>query len=123
MDGDLLWTAPERDFLGPFDQAGGSTTRQVNPFQDPLVDAIEAWLPLMLFTILFGLSMDYGVFLLSRVREEYVRTGDNDTAVITGLAGTARVISPMAAASAAGNRRPRRKASAASAVRRQAPRL
>ena len=52
---------------------------------------------MMLFAILFGLSMDYEVFLLSRVREEYVRTGDNATAVADGLAATARVITAAAA--------------------------
>jgi putative drug exporter of the RND superfamily len=58
---------------------------------------IEAWVPMMLFTILFGLSMDYEIFLLSRIREEYVRTGDNATAVVDGLANTARVITAAAA--------------------------
>ena len=58
---------------------------------------IEAWAPMMLFTILFGLSMDYEIFLLSRIREEYVRTGDNKTAVANGLATTARVITAAAA--------------------------
>jgi putative drug exporter of the RND superfamily len=47
--------------------------------------------------VLFGLSMDYEVFLLSRVREEYLRTGDNATAVADGLATTARVITAAAA--------------------------
>jgi putative drug exporter of the RND superfamily len=51
----------------------------------------------MMFAVLFGLSMDYEVFLLSRVREEYVRTGDNRSAVADGLAGTARVITAAAA--------------------------
>ncbi len=58
---------------------------------------IESWVPLMLFTILFGLSMDYEVFLLSRVREEYLGSGDNATAVADGLAATARVITAAAA--------------------------
>ncbi|HEY2428324.1 MAG TPA: MMPL family transporter [Acidimicrobiales bacterium] len=58
---------------------------------------IDPWVPLMLFTILFGLSMDYEVFLLSRVREEWRRTGDNGTAVADGLASTARVITAAAA--------------------------
>jgi putative drug exporter of the RND superfamily len=58
---------------------------------------IEAWVPMMLFTILFGLSMDYEIFLLSRVREEYVRTKNNDLAVANGLASTARVITAAAA--------------------------
>jgi len=50
-----------------------------------------------LFVILFGLSMDYEVFLLSRIREEYDRIGDNGRAVARGLAATARVISAAAA--------------------------
>lgn len=58
---------------------------------------IEAWAPMMLFAIVFGLSMDYEVFLLTRVREEYDRTGDNRRAVADGLAATGRVISAAAA--------------------------
>ena len=51
---------------------------------------------MMLFAIVFGLSMDYEVFLLSRMKEEYDRTGDNATAVADGLAVTARVITAAA---------------------------
>ena len=58
---------------------------------------IEAWVPMMLFAVIFGLSMDYEVFLLSRIREYYDRTGDNATAVANGLAATARVITAAAA--------------------------
>jgi putative drug exporter of the RND superfamily len=58
---------------------------------------IEPFLPMMLFAIVFGLSMDYEVFLLSRVREEYDRTGDPVTSVADGLAATARVITAAAA--------------------------
>ncbi len=58
---------------------------------------IEVFLPMMLFAILFGLSMDYEVFLISRVREEYLRSGDNSEAVANGLAVTARVITAAAA--------------------------
>jgi RND superfamily putative drug exporter len=58
---------------------------------------IANFVPMMMFAILFGLSMDYEVFLLSRVREEYVRTGDNGLAVADGLASTARVITAAAA--------------------------
>ncbi len=58
---------------------------------------VEAWAPMMLFAIVFGLSMDYEVFLLSRMREEYDRTGNNATAVADGLAATARVITAAAA--------------------------
>ncbi len=58
---------------------------------------IDPWIPLMMFTILFGLSMDYEVFLLSRIREEWRRTGDNSESVADGLAKTARVITAAAA--------------------------
>jgi len=58
---------------------------------------IQAFLPMMMFAILFGLSMDYEVFLLSRIREEYLRSGDNGLAVADGLAATARVITAAAA--------------------------
>ena len=58
---------------------------------------IVAFSPMMLFAILFGLSMDYEVFLLSRVKEEHDRTGDNGLAVADGLAATARVITAAAA--------------------------
>jgi RND superfamily putative drug exporter len=58
---------------------------------------IEAWIPMMLFAIVFGLSMDYEVFLLSRIKEDYDRTGDNATAVSHGLALTARLITAAAA--------------------------
>ncbi len=57
---------------------------------------IEAWAPMLLFAIVFGLSMDYEVFLLSRMKEEFDRTGDNATAVADGLAITARVITAAA---------------------------
>lgn len=57
---------------------------------------IVSFIPMFMFAILFGLSMDYEVFLLSRVREEYVATGDNDASVIHGLASTARVITSAA---------------------------
>lgn len=57
---------------------------------------IEAWAPMFLFAIVFGLSMDYEVFLLSRMKEEYHRTGDNATAVADGVAATARVITAAA---------------------------
>ena len=64
---------------------GLHSTMPINPF-----------LPLIMFAILFGLSMDYEVFLLSRVREEYVATGDNHEAVVRGLSSTARVITSAA---------------------------
>ncbi|MDQ4134049.1 MAG: MMPL family transporter [Actinomycetota bacterium] len=58
---------------------------------------IEPWAPMMLFAIVFGLSMDYEVFLLSRVREEWRRTGDSRSSVADGLAATAKVITAAAA--------------------------
>ena len=58
---------------------------------------VTTWVPVFLFVILFGLSMDYEVFLLSKIREEYDRLGDNSLAVGRGLAATARVISAAAA--------------------------
>lgn len=58
---------------------------------------IESWAPMMLFAILFGLSMDYEVFLLTRIREEYDKSGDNAKAVADGLAATGRVITAAAA--------------------------
>ena len=57
---------------------------------------VVAFIPMFMFAILFGLSMDYEVFLLSRVREEYLRTSDNDAAVLHGIAITARVITSAA---------------------------
>jgi RND superfamily putative drug exporter len=57
---------------------------------------VSPFLPMIMFAILFGLSMDYEVFLLSRVREEFVRTGDSHQSVVDGLAATARVITSAA---------------------------
>ncbi len=65
-------------------------------FQFHQSEAIEAWLPLFLFSILFGLSMDYHVFLLSRIREEYDKTHDNTEAVAYGLRTTAGIITGAA---------------------------
>ena len=64
---------------------GMEHTMPINPFA-----------PLIMFAILFGLSMDYEVFLLSRIREEYLATGDSHKSVVTGLANTARVITSAA---------------------------
>ena len=58
---------------------------------------IEPWIPMMMFAIVFGLSMDYEVFLLSRIREFYDHGRDNGAAVVEGLASTARVITAAAA--------------------------
>jgi RND superfamily putative drug exporter len=57
---------------------------------------IVSFIPMFMFAILFGLSMDYEVFLLSRVREEFVSTGDNAASVVVGIASTARVITSAA---------------------------
>jgi RND superfamily putative drug exporter len=67
------------------DLIGLDATVPVNPF-----------VPMIMFAILFGLSMDYEVFLLSRVREEFQRTGDSHQSVVDGLASTARVITSAA---------------------------
>jgi uncharacterized membrane protein YdfJ with MMPL/SSD domain len=60
------------------------------------VDTIEAWVPLFLFSVLFGLSMDYQVFLLSRIRERYDQSRDTTDAVTFGVASTARIITGAA---------------------------
>src|SRR5207245_134871 len=57
---------------------------------------IVSFVPMMMFAILFGLSMDYEVFLLSRIREEWLATGDNRFSVVAGLTHTARVITSAA---------------------------
>ena len=61
------------------------------------VDSIEAWVPLFLFSLLFGLSMDYQVFLLSRIKERYDHTGDTREAVAHGIGRTAGIITGAAA--------------------------
>ena len=60
------------------------------------VHTIEAWLPLFLFAVLFGLSMDYHVFLLSRIRERYLATGDTTGAIAHGISSSARLITGAA---------------------------
>jgi RND superfamily putative drug exporter len=60
------------------------------------VDTVEAWVPLFLFAVLFGLSMDYQVFLLSRIRERYTLSGDTTDAVRFGIGSTARIITGAA---------------------------
>jgi RND superfamily putative drug exporter len=57
---------------------------------------IDAWIPIFLFALLFGLSMDYEVFLISRMREEWDRRGDNEQAVAYGLEHTGRIITAAA---------------------------
>jgi len=58
--------------------------------------SITAWIPLMVFAFLFGLSMDYEVFILSRMREEYDATGSTDTAVVRGIGRTGRLVTSAA---------------------------
>ncbi len=60
------------------------------------VDTIEAWIPIFLFAVLFGLSMDYHVFLLSRIRERFQQTGDNVDAITHGISSSARLITGAA---------------------------
>src|SRR5882757_359657 len=58
----------------------------------PATDAIRAWIPTVVFASLFGLSMDYEVFVLSRIREEYERTGSTPEAIVAGMARTGRLV-------------------------------
>ena len=60
------------------------------------VERIEAWVPIFLFSVLFGLSMDYQVFLLSRIQERYHQTGDTHDGIVHGVASTARLITGAA---------------------------
>jgi RND superfamily putative drug exporter len=60
------------------------------------VDRVEAWVPIFLFSVLFALSMDYHVFLLTRIRERYTHTGDTVQAVVHGIAATGRIITGAA---------------------------
>jgi putative drug exporter of the RND superfamily len=61
------------------------------------VERIESWVPIFLFSVLFGLSMDYQVFLLSRIHERWASTGDTTEAIVHGVASTARLITGAAA--------------------------
>src|SRR5271165_6130497 len=62
----------------------------------PATGSITAWIPLMVFAFLFGLSMDYEVFILARMREEYDRTGATDIAVVRGIGRTGRLVTSAA---------------------------
>ena len=62
----------------------------------PSTGAITVWVPIMVFAFLFGLSMDYEVFILSRIREEYDRTGSTDEAVVAGIGRTGRLVTSAA---------------------------
>ncbi len=80
-----------------FQQGGPSWAKSIaDTLNFTQVQAIESWLPLFLFSILFGLSMDYQVFLLSRIREEYDKTSDNAEAVAYGLRTTGGIITGAA---------------------------
>lgn len=83
-----------------FSQAGvgpGWVKSLAAPLGFTRAEAIEAWHPLFLFSVLFGLSMDYHVFLLSRIRERFDLTGDNTESVAYGLRTTAALITGAAA--------------------------
>jgi RND superfamily putative drug exporter len=60
------------------------------------VDTVEAWIPIFLFAVLFGLSMDYHVFLLSRIRERYLATGSNAESITHGISSSGRLITGAA---------------------------
>ena len=62
----------------------------------PATGSITVWVPIMVFAFLFGLSMDYEVFILSRIREEYDRTGSTDGAVVVGIGRTGRLVTSAA---------------------------
>ena len=62
----------------------------------PASGSIESWIPLMVFAFLFGLSMDYEVFILSRMREEYDNTGETNEAVVRGIGRTGRLVTSAA---------------------------
>lgn len=62
----------------------------------PAASSIPSWLPLMVFAFLFGLSMDYEVFILARMREQYDRTGSTEDAVVTGIGRTGRIVTSAA---------------------------
>jgi len=62
----------------------------------PATGSVTVWVPLMVFAFLFGLSMDYEVFILSRIREEYDATGSTDQAVVTGIGRTGRLVTSAA---------------------------
>ena len=62
----------------------------------PATGAITGWIPLFVFAFVYGLSMDYEVFILTRMREEYDATGSTDQAVITGVGRTGRLVTSAA---------------------------
>jgi putative drug exporter of the RND superfamily len=62
----------------------------------PAIGSIPSWLPVIVFAFLFGLTMDYEVFILSRMREEYDATGSTDTAIVRGIGRTGRLVTSAA---------------------------
>ena len=62
----------------------------------PSAGSITSWVPIMAFAFLYGLSMDYEVFILARMREEYDHTGENDEAIVRGLGVTGRLVTSAA---------------------------
>jgi putative drug exporter of the RND superfamily len=62
----------------------------------PATGSVSSWIPLMVFAFLFGLSMDYEVFILTRTREEYDATGDTNTAIVRGIGRTGRLVTSAA---------------------------
>ena len=62
-------------------------------FASPATGAVTLWVPLAVFALLFGLSMDYEVFILTRINEEYAITGSTDEAVVRGIGHTGRLVS------------------------------
>jgi putative drug exporter of the RND superfamily len=89
----LLSLAATFGFLTWFWQEGHGSNAV---FSIPATGAITFWIPLMVFAFLFGLSMDYEVFILTRVREEYDRLGDTNAAVTEGLGRTGRLVTSAA---------------------------
>ncbi len=92
----LLSVAAAYGLVALFFQEGVGPSWVKNIFGFQAVESIEAWLPLFLFAVLFGLSMDYHVFLLSRIREHFDLTGDNTLSVAHGLRTTGSIITGAA---------------------------
>src|SRR3954470_8965392 len=89
----LLTLAATLGFMVLFWQAGHGSN---SVFGVSETGAVTFWIPLMVFAFLFGLSMDYEVFILSRIREEYDRGGSTDEAVVTGIGRTGRLVTSAA---------------------------